>query len=269
MVRESADGRRHWKRHACVPVTNNESPLYVDLDADGRRELVFGFDPGRHMGYAKPSSDPQSMWKITAISTENAPGTERYSHGLGAGDINGDGRSDVLVPQGWWEATEDRAKTPWTFHTANLGEKCAQMQVYDFDGDGDQDVLSSAAHHLGIWWHEQTPDGWKTHDIDKTFSQTHALCMADINGDGLPDFVTGKRYWAHGPKGDVNPGDPAVMYWFELQRKDGQASWIPHKFDDDSGVGTQFEVADVNGDGLLDVATSNKKGVHYFQQVRQ
>jgi hypothetical protein len=82
------------------------------------------------------------------------------------------------------------------------------------------------------------------------------------------DFVTGKRWWAHGPKGDVDPDKPAVMYWFELTRKDGKPVWIPHQFDHDSGVGTQFEVADVNGDGLLDVATSNKKGVNYFQQVR-
>ena len=95
------------------------------------------------------------------------------------------------------------------------------------------------------------------------------LCTADINGDGLTDFVTGKRWSAHGPKGDINPGDPAVLFWFELQRRDGKPSWMPHQIDHDSGVGTQFEVADVNGDGLLDVVTSNKKGVRYFEQTRQ
>jgi hypothetical protein len=94
------------------------------------------------------------------------------------------------------------------------------------------------------------------------------LCLADINGDGLPDFVTGKRYWAHGPTGDPGRDEPAVMFWFELRREGGRPVWVPHQFDHDSGMGTQFEVADVNADGLLDVVTSNKKGVHYFEQYR-
>ncbi len=267
-----------WKRHVATPVTNNESPTYLDVDGDGRRELVMGYaldpanpdGPDRWMGIARRGSDPAALWKIQQISAKGAPATQKFMHGLGVGDVNHDGRNDVLVKEGWWEAPPaDKASGEWQFHAVNFGDNCAQMYVYDFDGDGDNDVLSSAAHEIGIWWHEQSPEGWKTHLIDRSFSQTHSLCLADINGDGLPDFVTGKRYWAHGPQGDVNPGDPAVMFWFELSRKDGKPVWTPHQFDNDSGVGTQFEVADVNGDGLLDVVTSNKKGTNYFQQVRE
>jgi hypothetical protein len=256
-----------WKRHEATPITNNESPSYLDIDGDGRRELLFGYEPGKYIGYAKPAAD--GLWKLHPASATNAPGTDRFSHGIGAGDVNGDGRTDILVIQGWWEAPADKAQSTWVFHPVNFGEPCSQMYVYDFDDDGDNDVVSSSAHQTGIWWHEQTPQGWKTHEIYKDISQTHSLNLVDMNGDNLPDLVTGKRWWAHGPKGDANPDQPAVVFWFELSRKDGKPVWTPHEIDHDSGVGTQFEVADVNGDGLLDVVTANKKGAHYLQQVRK
>lgn len=270
-----------WRKHVLTPVTNNESPQFVDVDGDGRRDLLAAFSPDpkdfdgpqRRMGFMTRTSDPYAPWRIHAVSAPAAPGTRRYSHGLGLGDVNGDGRLDILVKEGWWEAPPAAAggegHREWTFHPAPLGEDCAQMYAYDIDGDGDADVLSSSAHRVGIWWHEQlAPDQWKTHLIDDRITQTHALCLADINGDGLPDFVTGKRWWAHGPKGDVRPDDPAVVFWYELRREGGRPVWIPHAIDHDSGVGTQFEVVDVDGDGLLDVVTSNKKGVYLFQQVR-
>lgn len=254
-----------WKPHVAVPVTNNESPQMVDLTGDGKRELVFA--AGDRMAFARPGADPYQPWPIRYISQPKAPGTERYSHGLGIGDINGDGRRDVLVTAGWWEAPEDRTQTPWKFHAANFGPACAQMYAFDFDGDGDADVLSSSAHNFGIWWHEQTAEGWTTHTIDQSFSQTHGLCLADIDGDGLPDFVTGKRWFAHNGN-DPGAHQPAVFKWFRLSRRDGKPVWTAYQFDDDSGPGTQFEVGDLNGDGLLDVASANKKGVHLFLQVR-
>jgi hypothetical protein len=271
-------GNEPWKQHTVTPVTNNESPQFVDVDGDGKRDLLAPFSPDpkdfdgplRRMGFMTRTSDPTAPWTIHAVSQPAAPSTKRYSHGIGLGDINGDGRKDIICKEGWWEAPPTKSDAEWAFHPAPLGEDCAQVYAFDIDGDGDNDVLSTAAHKVGMWWHEQLTGGkWQTHLIDDSFTQTHALCIADINGDGLTDFVTGKRWWAHGPKGDINPGDPAVLFWFELQRKDGKPNWTPHNIDHDSGVGTQFEVADVNGDGLLDVVTSNKKGVRYFEQVRQ
>jgi len=140
--------------------------------------------------------------------------------------------------------------------------------MYDFDGDGDQDVLSASAHRRGIWWHEQTEPGkWATHEVDSSIAQTHAMVLADMNGDGLPDFATGKRFYAHNGR-DPGEDEPPVLTWYELSRANGKPRWTPRQIDHDSGVGTQFEVVDMNGDGLLDVIIGNKKGVFYFEQRR-
>ena len=265
-----------WKRHVIVAIASNESPQFVDIDNDGTRDLVLATSPdqpdspNRRMAIARRTDKAEATWKIEQVSVKGAPGTRRYEHGLGVGDINGDGRNDIVVPAGWWESPAKSASgEPWKFHAVKLGDAAADMHVYDFDGDGDSDVLSSSAHAYGIWWHEQLPDAkWKTHLIDDSLSQTHGLCMADINGDGLPDFVTGKRWWAHGGR-DPGGNDPALFFWYEFTRVDGKPTWTPHQFDHDSGPGTQFQVADVNGDGLFDIVSSNKKGVHLFEQVRK
>jgi len=267
-----------WKVHVCVEVTNNESPQYLDVDGDGKRELVFATSPdpkqsdspGRYIALARPvANHPDAHWEIQKISAVSAPGTNRFSHGIGSGDVNGDGKLDIVVTKGWWEApAAPSAGAEWKYHAAPLGEDCSQMYVYDFDGDRDADVFSASAHRLGIWWHERTNDGWQTHKVSDACSQTHALEFKDINEDGLPDFITGKRWWAHGPKGDVDPGSPPVLLWFELTREDGKPVWKQHEIDHNSGVGTQFDVTDVNGDKLLDVVIANKRGVFYFQQVR-
>jgi FG-GAP-like repeat/FG-GAP repeat len=268
-----------WKRHLISPVSNNESPAYVDIDGSGQRSLVMGIapdsahsdGPDRQMAILRPDKDdPYKPWVAQAISTKAAPGTTKFSHGLGVGSIRGNGRNDVLCKEGWWESPGVKnQQTPWTFHPVNFGPNCSHMLVFDFNGDGRNDVLTASAHDFGIWWHEQTADGWKTHEIDKSYSETHSVVLADIAGDGLPGFVTGKRWWAHGPTGDPGAGDPAVLNWYELERKDGQAQFIRHEIDDHSGVGTQFEVADVNGDGLLDIVIGNKHGVFLFEQVRE
>jgi hypothetical protein len=269
-----------WPTHTIARNACNESPTFSRLSGAGNQPvLIFALDD-EQMVWLEPSSDPTGEFTIHAIS-ERIPkdaanrhrGAYRYSHGLGVGDLNGDGRDDVVIRSGYWEAPKDPRSGLWRFVAANLGDECAQMQVYDVNGDGLNDVITSSAHGIGVWWFEQSRDSrgaqqFSKHLIDDSFSQTHSLELADINGDGLKDIVTGKRFWAHGPTGDVDPSGPAIVCWYELKRDRGSkmAAWTKHVIDADSGVGTQFVVADLNKDRRPDVITANKKGVFIFLQ---
>lgn len=261
-----------WKRYLIDSVASNESPMLVDIDSNGRKDLVFGNESLGQMAWFSSSVKAKKVtWKRTPISEQNSKGVGLFSHGLGWGDINGDGIKDVMIRGGWWEAPKEMKTSPWKFHEADLGESCAQMLTFDFDNDGDNDVISSSAHDYGIWWYEQSFDDdgksfFITHTIDSTFSETHSLVLEDINQDGLPDLITGKRFFSHQGKG---PGglEPAVLYWFELL-KDGKQKpvWVRHLIDDNSGVGIQFVTEDMDKDGKHDIVISNKNGVFYFEQ---
>lgn len=261
---------QHWKEYLIDSTACNESPMTLDLDGDGRLELMFGNkDRGEMMWFRPPTEQGGTNWTSRSIGLQQEEGTRQYSHGLGWGDINGDGIKDIIIREGWWEVPRDLSAFPWTFHPADLGLPCSQMYAYDFDRDGDQDVLSASAHAYGVWWHEQVVGeegqiAFERHLIDTSFSQTHGVSMVDLNGDELPDFVTGKRFYAHQGK-DPGGKETPVIYWFELGRtEDGSPSWQRHLIDDNSGVGIHVVTRDINGDGKLDILNGNKKGIIVF-----
>ncbi|MGB2429605.1 MAG: FG-GAP repeat domain-containing protein [Akkermansiaceae bacterium] len=259
----------------------NESPQLLDVIGDGKPELL-AYSHGQ-ITLAIPNPDPDQAWQVLPVSPKDKR-FHKYSHGLGAGDINGDNLTDILEKAGWWQqpANWDR-QSPWTFHPYPFAPQVggAQMFAYDIDGDGDNDVVTALnAHGYGIAWYEQIQQAgkisFKQHRIltDKPgdnpygvcFSQPHAMACVDIDGDGLKDFVTGKRFYAHNGK-DPGAEDPAVLYWFRATRQqDGSVEFIPYMIDDNSGVGCQVATADLNADGRADIVIGNKKGVFAFIQ---
>jgi putative membrane-bound dehydrogenase-like protein len=267
----------HWERHLVLDVVDNESPGLYDIVGDKRPELVCNH--GGFVGYAEADpSDPNKPWRFTPVS-ENR-GYQRFTHGLGVGDVSGDRRSDILLREGWWEQPEKLGGAePWKFHEFLFTEPGgAQMLVSDYDGDGDNDVVTSkAAHSYGLAWFENVKDGdkitFREHKITGekpdeneygvAFSEAHGLALADMDRDGVQDFVTGKRWWAHS---EHDPGalEPAVLYWFRTVRENGTAKFVPFLIDSDSGVGTQVTVGDLNGDEWPDIVVGSKKGTFAF-----
>lgn len=264
----SKDKRRLWPGHLILSTAGIESPAFVDVDKDGKKDIICNDITLKQVIWLKsPVAKGDTSWQRYIISREIGRATNQYTHGLGWGDINKDGRNDVIIKNGWWESPADVKSSDWKFHEAALGEDCANMFVVDADSDGDQDIVSSSAHKYGIWWHEQTNNGWITHEISRLFSQSHALACKDINGDGHPDLISGKRYLAH-IQGDPGTHDPSVLYWYEfVPGKNPQ--WIPHMVDDNSGIGNNFQVEDINDDQLTDIIISNKKGVFFFEQLKK
>lgn len=280
-----------WDEHEIWHSICNESPDFADITGDGKPEFVLGsaIDVAKgtpaqgEMGFCEiPSAaDATKKWKFHAISDPGDPhrnGTFKYYHGLGYGDLNSDGRTDVLIAHGWWEQPENATAGKWEFHPYVLGqdgvnaERLADIHAEDLDMDGDQDLIGSSAHAFGIWWFEnvgssQKPQ-FKGHLIDGSFSQTHAMEYVDINGDGQKDIVTGKRFFAHNGR-DPGGQDTTQMYWYEVKRAKGeQPQFIAHEIaaGRDTGIGTQFQAVDFDGDGDFDIALSNKKGVNLLIQ---
>ncbi|QDK79036.1 DUF1080 domain-containing protein [Spirosoma sp. KCTC 42546] len=279
---------RRWDKFEVVVPVQTEVTLFKDIDNDGKPELIYGAEG--ELRYAKPDpTDPTKPWTVHPVSEKGY----FLAHGIGLGDINSDGRTDFVNPNGWWEQpTADSSGKLWPYHPAAFaryghrgpGVGGSMMAIYDVNGDKLNDVVTGLnAHGFGLGWYEQKRDSNGTitfvqHVISDdfstknagnvTFSQPHGSTQADIDGDGIPDFIVGKRYWSHLDNYfDPDPYGPPVLYWYRTVRNPkapGGAEFVPELIHNRSGVGSDVLATDLNKDGAIDIVTSTDRGTFIF-----
>jgi hypothetical protein len=281
---------RRWDKYNVLPTINSEVAVFKDIDGDGKPDVVFVGGGAVSWAGCDPAN-PTAAWTLHAVS-EQGYGVVAQ-HGIGVGDINGDGRVDIVSPYGWWEQPpKGTAAGPWTYHPVRLGRwpraggspGGAEMGVYDVNGDGLNDIVTSLeAHGWGLAWFEQKRDGsgaisftehMITDDLsannpgNAAFTEAHASTFADIDGDGIPDFIVGKRLHAHLESyTDPDPMGPPVLYWFRTVRNPkapGGAEFKPELIHNRSGVGSTVLAVDLNKDGAMDIVTATNRGTFIF-----
>ena len=252
-----------WKDHLIIEDSNYESAELWDVTGDGKENQIVPVMQ-RTVWYEKTAPN---NFVICVVSDK------LMTFGTGVGDINGDGRPDFIRPEVWFEAPADVRTGVWKEHALNLfadepemtNRDASQIYVYDVNKDGLPDIVVGAAHDYGLFWYEQarkdTEISWKKHVIDKSWSQVHAVLLADLDGCGEMEIITGKRFMAHNG-GDRGEFEPPGVYWYKKKQTGKEVNWEKHILTYDEGVGTGMNiiVVDLNGDGLLDIITTGKYG---------
>jgi len=258
-----------WKQHVLIDTgyQHNEISFFQDFTGDGRPDF---------MANSWNNKNPMLVWQFKG--EKGAEGMSRHvvsesgnGHGQGFGDINGDGLDDIVFMQGWYEQP---SANPWgqTWRWRKdftLPFASCPILVLDLNGDGRNDLVWGDGHNYGIYWYEQLApekDGstrWKHHVIDREISQMHALVWEDLDKDGKPEIISGKRYYAHSGRDRGAEDEIVLVRYNPIRKKDGTVSFtkeILHR--GQAGTGLQIRVADLNGDGWKDMVVPGKSGTH-------
>lgn len=263
--RENIGGEQEWPAHDIDKTGNVETVRFWDVDGDGVVEACpnAGGNVVAYRLVMARGKQPAGRFEKHMIKQGGC------GHGLGFGDLNGDGKGDFIVPDGWLEQPANPWKDPWTWHDEfKLGSASVPILVYDVNGDKLNDMIVGSAHDYGLWWYEQKKDGdrraWIRHDIETDRSQYHELMLADLDKDGKVELVTGKRFRAHQW---IDPGskDPLGMYYYKI---DG-GKFTRYTIDygpagQASGAGIYLWAADLDGNSWPDIICPGKDGLYVF-----
>lgn len=261
--RNTGPAGSQWPRTIIEQNGNFECGDLWDIDGDGKQLEILPHTRRTVWYELTTDADGKRGFAVHVVSEKE------LDFGGGVGDVNGDGRPDILRPGAWYEAPSDPRKGNWKEHPLAVGsmeegkpEHTPQIWVYDVNADRLNDIVTSSAHRHGIFWYQQVRGereiGWKRHVIDSSWSQAHSIKLADLDNDGDLDLVTGKRFMAHNGN-DPGANEPPGVYWYELKRG-ASPVWTRHviSFDQGTGAGMSIPVVDLDGDGDLDIVVTGK-----------
>jgi FG-GAP-like repeat len=278
------DPKKAWTEHLIDNPGSMETGYLLDLFKNSKPVFVPNVG-GKVLYYELTSKSPKVEWTARNLAPQGA------GHGLGHGDVNSDGRIDLIAPKGWYEQPKQPGED-WVYHAEfELGTASIEIIGHDFDGDGDTDIAWGMGHDFGLFWMKQgVSEGkrtWTREEIDGSFSQVHVLSLGDFNGDGEMEFATGKRIYAHASepgataepciftfgfdkssskwnKTTVHLGDPAPTAPLNPEHRDALKDFRKGS----AGTGLQMSVIDLDKDGDLDIVAPGKSGLYWFENLR-
>ena len=265
-----------WKKHRIdTSPAFLEGLVLVDIDGDGGVDIL----PNTHENGKAPVYFIRVLPGRKPTFQVKRVGPTGGGHGVGAGDLNGDGHIDIICTAGWYQAPKDAMAGKWLWHAETnpldasrpwLGMAGLPVQAFDVNGDGLLDVVYGQGHDYGTAWYEQRRDDqgritWRHHFIDRDWSQAHTWTpVRNLLGCGEVGFVTGKRIRGHASRDPGSLDRRCLYYYVHNPRRDGFDRLVIREGDTIS-TGMNINVVDIDGDGDLDIVVAGKSGLYLLR----